>query len=400
VSFRCGCGREISELVCPGCRAVYELRAGWRAIRCECGAATFAAPGQVGTSIPCPSCFLRVTVGPDAPPAPPLLKTPPRRTSTPSAPRERLRWLFTLTLLPLALYTFTPRTDPPLKETVLRAEEENPRFRERKGSIGSLDELFRALEIEKLDGALHSRFATAHWLYAIAAAAGFWGLIVGLFPLGRASSLHLWTVGLLIGTAGIVLLLGLHQLPFVKALYEAASGRDGFFTSLVGYTLGIGVCEELVKLLPLAIVFRKAGNLDVRGAAAWGLAMGAGFGVSEAVYYAGEIYNGLLPGDVYVVRFVSCVALHMSWSGAAAVWLWDYRDELEAGERPFAGFMLPMVLASAGSIALHGLYDGLQKFGGSFGALCAAGLSFTYFFWSADRKLAAEKAAPTGPLSA
>ena len=77
MTFRCACGREISELVCPGCRAAYELRPGWRAVRCACGAGVLAAPGQVGTSIPCAACFVRVAVPPDAPPAPPILKTPP-----------------------------------------------------------------------------------------------------------------------------------------------------------------------------------------------------------------------------------------------------------------------------------------------------------------------------------
>ena len=306
--------------------------------------------------------------------------------------RDRLRWLFPLTLLPLLLQTWQEQGEPPVRELVRKMSEKGPRHVQRRAS--TLDEIFAVLEIDKLEGAYHSRFTSAHWVYAGLAAAGYWALIVALFPLGRANSLHLWMVGLLIGTAGVLLLFGLHRLPFVKALYDAASGDTGFVTSLVGYTLGIGVCEELIKVLPLAIVLRRGVALDVRGAVAWGLAMGAGFGVSEAVYHSSELYNGLQPGDVYVTRFVSVVALHMAWSGAAAAWLWDYRDDLE-GAGVWPAMLLPMVLASAGSIGLHGLYDGLLKFGGDVPAFYTAGLTFIYFFWSVDRKLASERAAAT-----
>ncbi|HEX7900372.1 MAG TPA: hypothetical protein VF950_21570 [Planctomycetota bacterium] len=392
MTFRCACGREIAGPGCPACGALYDLRPGWRAVRCACGATALAAPGQVGTSIPCAGCFLRVAVPPDAPPAPPVLKRPPRGTSTAVSGgiRDRLRWLFPLTLLPLLIHTFHAGDEPSVRDLMRRAVEENPVVVEPGVIIATVDDLFRVLRIERVEGAFHSRFTGAHWLYAALAAAGFWALIVGLFPLGRANSLHLWTVGLLIGTGGILLLLGLHRLPFVKVMYDAAFGETGFVTSLVGYTLGIGVCEELVKLLPLAVVFRKGGTLDVRGAVAWGLAMGAGFGVSEAVFFSANAYNGLRPGGIYVVRFVSVVALHMAWSGTAAAWLWTRRDEIGDAEHAWSG-LWPMLTASAGSILLHGLYDGFLKFGVGITALCVAALSFVYFFWSVDRKLAEER---------
>jgi RsiW-degrading membrane proteinase PrsW (M82 family) len=398
VSFRCGCGRELAppssgDVGCPACGAVYETRPGWRSARCDCGATVLAAPGQLGQSLPCTGCYLRVSVTSDAPPAPPTLKKAGRKVSTsPSRPASsRPRWLFALTLAPLLIYTFASPPEPPLKEAVRRATERSPGFRARLDSIRTLDELFEAMEIDRLDGALHSRFARPQWLYAAAAALGAWGLILLGFPLGRASSRHLWTVGLLIGTLGILLLLGVHQLPFVKAIYAAAMGNTGFMTSLAGYLLGVGVCEELVKLLPLVIVFRRGAKLDVAGAAAWGLAMGAGFGVSEGIWYSGEFYNGLTPGLIYVVRFVSCVGLHMAWSGAAAVRLWTYRDEIEDAESDWAP-ALPLTLAAAGSILLHALYDVFLKFGGEGGALLTAALTFLYFFWTLERQGKAEAA--------
>lgn len=396
MSFRCGCGRQLASLSCPDCGAGYEERAGWRSVRCECGARLLAAAGQVGTSIPCSSCFLRVTVGVDAPPAPPALKTPPRKVSTPPAPvHDQLRWIFPLALLPLLVYVCAPGTEEPFRELVNRARED-PRVRGE--SIRTLDDVFRALEIDRVGSAWQSRFSRQHWLFAGAAALGFWGLILLLFPLGRANSLHLWTVGLLMGTGGVLLLLGFqelarHPMLLVGEAYAAAFDPEaGFFRSLLGFTLGVGLCEELVKLLPLAIVYRKCGTLDVRGAVAWGLAMGAGFGVSEAIHYAGELYNGLSPALIYAVRFVSVIALHMAWSATAAARLWAWRDPIADGDR-WTAAVIPMLLAAAPSILLHGVYDALSKHGVAFSAFCFAVVSFALFFWISDRQLARERAA-------
>ena len=402
MSFRCACGREIDGPSCAACGAAYELRPGWRAVRCECGAQVFAAPGQVGTTIPCSACFLRVNVGPDAPPAPPTLKSLPRRRSTPSSPsRDRLRWIFPLTLLPLLIHVCTPSTEEPYRELVSRAKE-LPRVR--RESIRTLDDVFRALEIDRVGAAWQSRFAMTQWLFALVAALAFWGLILLLFPLGRANSLHLWIVGLLMGTGGVLLLLGFQELARHPALlvgeaYAAAfDPAAGFFRSLAGYTLGVGLGEELVKLLPLVIVYRKAGTLDVRGAAAWGLAMGAGFGVSEAIHYAGELYNGLAPARIYAVRFVSVIALHMAWSAAAATRLSARRDDLADGER-WTAVVVPMLLAAAPSIAMHGLYDALAKHGADLSAFFFALLGFAFFFWSSDRALARERAGALDSVS-
>ncbi len=396
MAFRCGCGRALDALSCPACGAGYEERPGWRAVRCECGSTVLAGPAQVGTSVPCNACFLRVTVGVDAPPAPPALKTPPRKASPPpSRFHEQLRWLFALTLLPLLLHVVDPDPGEAYLELRQRARED---LRTQGRSFRSLDDVFRALEIDRVGGAWQSRFSREHWGFAGAAALGFWALILLLFPLGRANSLHLWTVGLLMGTGGVLLLLGFqelarHPLLLVGEAYAAAFDPEaGFFRSLMGFTLGVGLCEELVKLLPLAIVYRKCGTLDLRGAVAWGLAMGAGFGVSEAIHYAGEFYHGLSPARIYAVRFVSVIALHMAWSATAAARLWAWRDPIADGDR-WTAAVAPLLLAAAPSILLHGLYDAFAKHGADYSALCFAVLSFALFFWISDRQLAREAAA-------
>lgn len=404
MTFPCGCGAELAlsagRVACAGCGAAYEARPGWRSVKCECGARVLAAPGQVGVTIPCNSCHLRVDVPPDAPSAPPALVAPPRPRQAPRAAggdRDRLRWIFLLALLPLLVHVFTVDDTPGIADFIERARHDD-RIRSHPTPIRSLEEVFRLMEVDRVEGAYASRFSMAHWVYAMAAAALFWGLILGLFPLGRAHSLHLWTVGLLMGTFGVLFLLlfqelAKHPLLFVGRAYEAAfDPRSGFFKSLFGFLLGVGLCEEFIKLLPLALVLRRGGGLDVHGAVAWGLAMGAGFGVSEGIHYAGNFYNGFSTGRVYVVRFLSCVALHMVWSGAAAARLSAFREDLENGESRFS-IVFPLVLAAAPSIALHAIYNTLFKHGADVAAFCFALVSVLLFYWTVDRRRAVERAA-------
>jgi hypothetical protein len=114
--------------------------------------------------------------------------------------------------------------------------------------------------------------------------------------------------------------------------------------------------------------------------------------VSEAIHYSGELYNGLSAGNIYVVRFVTCVSLHMVWSATAAARLWSWHDDL-SGDEPWYAVAWPMVLAALPSIALHGVYDALLKHSADLSAFFFALLSFVFFFWSVDRQTARERLA-------
>ena len=72
-------------------------------------------------------------------------------------------------------------------------------------------------------------------------------------------------------------------------------------------------------MIPLLFFLKRDATMGWRSAALWGLASGIGFGVSEGVMYAGDSYNGLSGGDIYLVRFISCVALHAMWAAMAAI---------------------------------------------------------------------------------
>ena len=95
---------------------------------------------------------------------------------------------------------------------------------------------------------------------------------------------------------------------------------------------------------------------------------------AEGIIYSGDYYNGLHAADIYLVRFVSCVALHAVWSGMAAIMLWRFRQWI-IDEEGWEWFMWVAVLLSP-AIILHGLYDTLLKRDMNAGALAVALVSF------------------------
>ena len=82
---------------------------------------------------------------------------------------------------------------------------------------------------------------------------------------------------------------------------------------------GPKIIEEACKIVPLFVLYQYKKSITWRTAVMWGLASGVGFGVNEGILYSETFYNGITPAMQYVVRFVSCVALHAIWSASAGV---------------------------------------------------------------------------------
>jgi RsiW-degrading membrane proteinase PrsW (M82 family) len=189
-----------------------------------------------------------------------------------------------------------------------------------------------------------------------------------------------WTQGYIVaGRSVLVLIFWIVKL--IGFSYRAALDPDnGFFLSFVGFTCGVGLCEELCKALPLFVHFRRRPWLTWRGAFLWGLASGAGFGISEGVTYAGNEYNGFAPASAYVVRFISCVALHAVWSGSVAITLYRCQDLIQ-GEMNWYEFIPPVFRILGIAMILHGLYDTLLKKDMDALALVVAVISFLWLAW-------------------
>jgi RsiW-degrading membrane proteinase PrsW (M82 family) len=227
------------------------------------------------------------------------------------------------------------------------------------------------------------------------------------YPPSRATPRQAALAGVFTGTVGIVLLLAFQMaaavtqgvwlkgfsivtaifyiVKFIGFSYAAAlDPKSGFLLSCMGFTFGVGFCEEVCKILPLIRHFRYWGTLDWRGACLWGLASGVGFGVSEGISYASSYYNGIQSGEIYAVRFISCVALHAVWSCAAAVTLVERQESLQthSGTLEFIWRLLRIV---AVPMVLHGFYDTLLKKDMRALALVAAVASFCWMVYQLER---------------
>jgi RsiW-degrading membrane proteinase PrsW (M82 family) len=380
------------------------------AFRCnQCGQRLSTQEEWVGRTISCPGCGAALLVpGTVEEPAPvPVAESAPRPRAKPSLVREYLYFVLALTLVPLVFTVLAPKPKsvqerlsavlkqaPP--ETVARVE-----ALRNQGNV-EIDDVLVALPGGKLDASAHLPRATwAHWVYAAMAAAAFWVFALVLFPGEAKTPSHLLMVGLFTGTVGIILLLGFqlaasatqgvwlrgrgivlvlfYIVKFIGWSYASANDpSSNLVLSFIGFTCGVGLCEELCKALPILGYYRRVARMGWRGAALWGLASGAGFGVAEGIMYSARSYNGIAGLDIYIVRFVSCVALHAIWTAAIGITTWR-RQETIQGELDWAQYSLAVLQIIAVPMVLHGLYDTLLKKDLDVWALAVGATTFAWF---------------------
>ena len=345
-----------------------------------------------------------------------VVRTMQHRSDTRPQWANRYWWVM-LALLPLLIFTFN-REETNFEEKIHEAAQQMTesdkktlkRYEDMAGEDGagmSIDlarHMVRIIPEHKLSGALVTYDSMAHWLLAFISAGAFLALTITLFPSRTTQPANLAYVALFTGTAGIMLLLLVQYIAFspfphdrsgiiilllmifklIGFSYMAALNPDcGFIVSLLGFTFGVGLCEEFCKIIPVFYHFRRKNDLDWRGACAWGLASGIGFGVSEGISYSSEFYNGILGGDIYLVRFISCVALHAVWSASAGISLWKKQDEIR-GDKSIGEVFLNMVGIVIVPMLLHGLYDTLLKKDIPVGALITALLSVAWLAWTIE----------------
>lgn len=307
----------------------------------------------------------------------------------------------------------TPQTTPqpgitpsdstsPSEETQSTSEEANIDW----GNL-DLNGLLMLLPGHKLKGALLARDSAVHWLFAVISSLLFLTFLVFLASDRSAQPLHLLGLALFTATGGIALLFLVQMLAgwggiprvrgrggaiialimllllFIGLSYSMALDEDvGIIGSFFGFTFGVGLCEEICKALPLLVFYHFDNKQSWRGAFLWGLASGTGFGISEGVMYSQDFYNGISGSWIYVVRFISCVALHAIWSGSVGISI-NQRQHLLKDEETegWPSYLLNVLILIAVPMVLHGLYDTLLKKDLSFFALVTAAVSFAYLAW-------------------
>jgi RsiW-degrading membrane proteinase PrsW (M82 family) len=322
------------------------------------------------------------------------INLPPARTS----PREYLHLVLFLALIPLAIDTLWSKPAvQDIQDRLATTAEEHPEIAPKLAdclnrlSVGKADveELFNILPDHEISGAFLPHDSHLHWLLALLSATLFFGLLLALFPSAKINRLSLAGVGLLTATVGVLLLIGFQYaaewtqgrmfigrsivviifyiVKFIGFSYSCASDpRNGFLLSFFGYTLGVGLCEEICKAMPLLARFQQFENpsRDPRNtwqsACLWGMASGVGFGIAEGVLYSGTQYNGMSSGLIYLVRFASCVTLHAVWAGSVGITMFNRQRSLQTTANWYE-YCFQVVLTIGIAMTLHGLYDTLFK---------------------------------------
>jgi RsiW-degrading membrane proteinase PrsW (M82 family) len=340
-----------------------------------------------------------------------------------SSAREFLYLVLILALVPLGVSIVRPEAKSfedrlnAAMETADQATRSRIEALENREGVG-LDDLLEAFPGGKLDGSAHLPHSTVvHWIYGAIAAAGFLGLAMLMFPGEKKAAHHLLLAGLFTGTVGIVLLLGFQYaaaatqgvwirgrgiilvlfyiVKFIGWSYASASAPDSnFWLSFLGYTCGVGLCEELCKCLPILTQYFGGNKMGWRNAALWGIASGAGFGVAEGIMYSSRYYNGVSPGEMYVVRFVSCAALHALWTASVGIVMWRRQDDLRQGQDG-TSLALAVLRILAVPMVLHGLYDTLLKQDMDLYALGVGAATFLWFAFQVERARASDDEKPT-----
>jgi RsiW-degrading membrane proteinase PrsW (M82 family) len=393
------------------------------------GSLPCTAPGQSAEDVEGGYAVVRAPERPRLPPAPP----PPKRAVAQVVRFERrpardyVYWALAIALLPLCISILPGFKDVPLKERLRRTLADAPpalaeRIRDQVRQIEilpteqALEDLLEELPGDRLEGAHLARRTVVHWLYATSSACAFLILILCLFPAGTANPLHILIAGAFTATLGILFLLIVQALAmvtqgvwvrsggFMAAIFyvlkfigfsyrSALDPNSNFFLSFLGFTCGVGLCEELCKALPLIFYFRRIETLGWRGACLWGMAAGVGFGVSEGMNYSSHFYNGIASGEVYLIRFTACVALHAVWSAALGISFYVNYDRIWSSQDS-SQFALNILRVISAPIVLHGLYDTLLKMELNALALLVALASFSWLARMVEKARADEEAPP------
>lgn len=368
-------------------------------------------PPRATVAAPLPqSVFSIPTIG--APQLPrPVISAPDEDTAHAEASwRGKVFWLLLLAMIPLAVETIAGHEDT--FDRIKRTLKNHPDLKERFGDVDKkftrrdADRLIDLLPEHRLDGALVARGSLIHWPWAFAAGGVFFAIVVFAIPGFPAKPLQLLYAGIFTGTGGVLLLLGIQILGFlcfccIGAAYLAAlDPRAPFGPSLIGFFFGVGFFEEFIKCLPVLWLLYRREHVPWRTALLWGMASGAGFGISEGIHYASNYYNGFEPLGIYFVRFLSCVAFHTLLSGACAILLQRKMRFLQEGEGPYDWLFTLMAIISV-PILLHGLFDTLAKKDMHILAFSVAVASFGWLAWliktSREREMVGDRPTVAAP---
>lgn len=218
-------------------------------------------------------------------------------------------------------------------------------------------------------------------------------------PVGTAIGVALFTA-----IAGLILLLVLQVLAAVAAHGTRGSvgrgsgvvaifaiighiyslvGSDNIALRWVGFVLGVGLFEEMIKLLPLVllVIWRSDRHLSVHAFLFVGFASGIGFGVGEA-FYGYVPWNGNHGLDANIIRWYSAVPSHAIYTTVCAAFLWRMADHVEHADG-FWERALVVAMAAGLMAVVHGTYNTVCSIG-IIPALVMEVVSFAILVWAVN----------------
>jgi RsiW-degrading membrane proteinase PrsW (M82 family) len=148
-------------------------------------------------------------------------------------------------------------------------------------------------------------------------------------------------------------ILEMHAWFGMNTLY-AFTESPNILLRVVGFILGVGVLEEVVKAIPLVVILHRAKAPYIpRSMVFYGLMSGIAFGVFEGIHYQMKVNVELDYSNAFfmnVARLTSLPFLHAIWAGMAGYFL--------AFAHLYPKYRLSLYfLAIAIPAVIHGLYD-------------------------------------------
>jgi RsiW-degrading membrane proteinase PrsW (M82 family) len=226
------------------------------------------------------------------------------------------------------------------------------------------------------DGALLAADSNVHWVFAAISFTIFFAAGHSLFERKRAAARGMLASAAFTATLGITLLLtvqriasdSIHETWYgngytvllnyvfrgIAFSYRAVHDDGGpLELQVIGYIFGVGLCEEITKLLPVLFAISRRPGYSATDARVIGFMSGIGFGVAEGILYSQRDYNGSAPAIAYAVRFLSVVAMHGLATATAGGLVVRHQLEEELGRKYF----VKLVWVIFPVIVLHAVYD-------------------------------------------
>jgi RsiW-degrading membrane proteinase PrsW (M82 family) len=146
------------------------------------------------------------------------------------------------------------------------------------------------------------------------------------------------------------------KIPNVHPLYALTDPKMGLLSRFIGFTFGVGLFEESVKLIPVFLIVRNSKvPLIPQTVVFYGLMSGIGFGVFEGVIYQLTVNAKLDYSSSFfmnIARLTCLPFLHSIWAGISSYFL---AFSFLYPKNRHSLWILALLIPSL----LHGLYDTL-----------------------------------------